>query len=288
MRLVSFSKTGGSAVGLRQGDSIIDLSVAAPKLPRTLAGILAAGASAKAELKKIAAKPKKNAVLKASKVKLLPPIPAPGKILCVGLNYKDHAAEMGNQLPTYPVIFTRFISTLVPHGAKMLAPKASSMFDYEAELAVVIGKRGRNIARDKALSHVGGYSCFNDGSIRDYQTKTSQFTLGKNFDGTGAFGPDLVTPDELPKGAHGLKIKCRLNGQTMQDGTTADLVFDVAALIAEISIIMTLEPGDVIITGTPAGVGMGRNPKVFMKPGDVCEIEIEKIGVLRTPIAQGA
>lgn len=288
MRLVSFSKAGGSAVGLRQGDSIIDISVAAPKLPRTLAGILAAGASAKAELKKVAAKPRKNAVLKASKVKLLPPIPEPGKILCVGLNYKDHAAETGNPLPTYPVIFTRFTSTLVPHGGKMLTPRASTMLDYEAELAVIIGKRGRNIAKDKALAHVGGYACFNDGSVRDYQMKTSQFTLGKNFDGTGGFGPDLVTPDELPKGAHGLKIKCRLNGQTLQDGTTADLVFDVASLIAEISTVMTLEPGDVIITGTPAGVGMARNPKIFMKPGDVCEVEIEKVGVLRNPIAQGA
>lgn len=288
MRLVSFSKAGGSAVGLRQGDSIIDISVAAPKLPRTLAGILAAGASAKAELNKVAAKPRKNAVLKASKVKLLPPIPEPGKILCVGLNYKDHAAETGNPLPTYPVIFTRFTSTLVPHGGKMLTPRASTMLDYEAELAVIIGKPGRNIAKDKALAHVGGYACFNDGSVRDYQMKTSQFTLGKNFDGTGGFGPDLVTPDELPKGAHGLKIKCRLNGQTLQDGTTADLVFDVASLIAEISTVMTLEPGDVIITGTPAGVGMARNPKIFMKPGDVCEVEIEKVGVLRNPIAQGA
>ena len=288
MRLVSFSKAGGSAVGLRQDDSIIDLSVAAPRLPRTLAGILAAGASARAELRKVAAKPRKSAVVKASKVKLLPPIPAPGKILCIGLNYRDHAAEMGNPLPTYPVVFTRFVSTLVPHGGRLLTPKASGMFDYEAELAVVIGKRGRNISREKALSHVGGYSCFNDGSIRDYQTKTSQFTLGKNFDGTGGFGPDLVTPDELPKGAHGLKIKCRLNGQTMQDGTTADLVFDVAALIAEISVTMTLEPGDVIITGTPAGVGMGRNPRVFMKPGDVCEVEIEGVGILRNPVAQGA
>ena len=284
MRFVSFSKAGGSAVGLRQGDSIIDLSVAAPKLPRTLAGILAAGASAKAELKKIAAKPKKNAVLKASKVRLLPPIPDPGKILCIGLNYKDHAAEMGNPLPTYPVVFTRFTSTLVPHGGKMLTPKASSMFDYEAELAVVIGKRGRNIPKDKALSYVGGYSCFNDGSIRDYQTKTSQFTLGKNFDGTGAFGPDLVTPDELPKGAHGLKIKCRLNGTTMQNGTTADLVFDVAALIAEISVAMTLEPGDVVVMGTPAGVGQARTPPVWMKAGDRIEIEIEKIGVLANTI----
>lgn len=288
MRLVTFSTSKGSAVGLREGDFIIDLSVAAPKLPRSLAGILAAGAAAKAELKKVASKPKAKAMLKASKVKLLPPIPAPGKIICVGLNYKDHAAETGNPLPTYPVIFTRFTSTLVAHGGKMLAPKASQMLDYEAELAVVIGKRGRNIAKDKALSHVGGYSCFNDGSVRDYQMKTSQFTLGKNFDGTGGFGPDLVTPEELPKGAHGLVIKCRLNGQTLQNGTTADLVFSVADLIAEISTVMTLEPGDVIITGTPAGVGMARNPRIFMKPGDVCEVEIEGIGTLRNLIAQGA
>jgi 2-keto-4-pentenoate hydratase/2-oxohepta-3-ene-1,7-dioic acid hydratase in catechol pathway len=135
---------------------------------------------------------------------------------------------------------------------------------------------------------VGGYACFNDGSVRDYQMKTSQFTLGKNFDGTGGFGPDLVTPDELPPGAHGLKIKCRLNGKTLQDGTTSDLVFDVASLIAELSTVMTLEPGDVIITGTPAGVGFTRNPKLFMKPGDVCEVEIEKIGVLRNKIVAGA
>ena len=289
MRLVSFSKAaGGSAAGLRLGDGIVDLSVAAPRLPRSVAGILAAGASARAELKKVAAKPRRNSVLKASRVRLLPPVPAPGKIICVGLNYKDHAAETGNPLPTYPVIFTRFAHTLVPHGGRMLAPKASTMLDYEAELAVVIGKRGRNIGRAKALAHVGGYSCFNDGSVRDYQMKTSQFTLGKNFDGTGGFGPDLVTPDELPRGAHGLRVVCRLNGRVLQDGNTSDLVFDVASLIAEISTVMTLEPGDVIITGTPAGVGMARNPKVFMKPGDVCEVEIEGIGTLRNPIAQGA
>jgi 2-keto-4-pentenoate hydratase/2-oxohepta-3-ene-1,7-dioic acid hydratase in catechol pathway len=170
----------------------------------------------------------------------------------------------------------------------MPVPKASAMLDYEAELAVIIGKRGRNVPKEKALSLVGGYACFNDGSVRDYQMKTSQFTMGKNFDGTGGFGPDVVTPDELPAGAHGLKIKCRLNGKVLQDGTTADLVFDVASLIAELSTVMTLEPGDVIITGTPAGVGFTRNPKIFMKPGDVCEVEIEKIGVLRNKIVAGA
>ncbi len=288
MRFVTFSKGGKPVVGVRQGDTIVDLSVAAPRLPKTLAEILAGGRVAMAGIRVALNKPRKGSALKARSAKLLPPIPNPGKIICVGLNYRDHAAETGNPLPTYPVIFTRFNNTLTPHDGKMPVPKASAMLDYEAELAVIIGKKGRNVSKDKALGLVGGYSCFNDGSVRDYQMKTSQFTLGKNFDGTGGFGPDVVTPDELPKGAHGLKIMCRLNGKTLQDGTTADLVFDVASLIAELSTVMTLEPGDVIITGTPAGVGFTRNPKIFMKPGDVCEVEIEKIGVLRNKIVQGA
>jgi 2-keto-4-pentenoate hydratase/2-oxohepta-3-ene-1,7-dioic acid hydratase in catechol pathway len=287
MRFVTFSKGGKAVVGVRQGDTIVDLSVAAPRLPKTLAEILAGGGPAMASIRVALKKPRQGAASKARSAKLLPPIPNPGKIICVGLNYRDHAAETGNALPTYPVIFTRFNSTLTPHDGKMPVPKASPMLDYEAELAVVIGKKGRNVSKARALSLVGGYSCFNDGSVRDYQMKTSQFTLGKNFDGTGGFGPDLVTPDELPKGAHGLKIMCRLNGKTLQDGTTADLVFDVASLIAELSTVMTLEPGDVIITGTPAGVGFTRNPKLFMKPGDVCEVEIEKIGVLRNKIVAG-
>ncbi len=287
MRFVTFSKGGKATVGVRQGDDVVDLAVAAPRLPKSLAEILGAGSSAMAQIKAALAKPRKGSLVKARSVKLLPPIPNPGKIICVGLNYKDHAAETGNPLPTYPVIFTRFNSTLTPHDGKMPVPKASPQLDYEAELAVVIGKGGRNVPKARALSLVGGYSCFNDGSVRDYQMKTSQFTLGKNFDGTGGFGPDLVTPDELPKGAHGLKIKCRLNGKLLQDGTTADLVFDVASLIAELSTVMTLEPGDVIITGTPSGVGFTRNPKIFMKPGDTCEVEIEKIGVLRNKIVAG-
>ncbi len=287
MRFVTFSKGGKAVVGVREGDTIVDLSVAAPRQPKSLAEILAGGRVAMAGIRVALKKPRKGSVSKARSVKLLPPIPNPGKIICVGLNYRDHAAETGNPLPTYPVIFTRFNSTLTPHDGKMPVPKASPMLDYEAELAVIIGKKGRNVSKANALSLVGGYSCFNDGSVRDYQMKTSQFTLGKNFDGTGGFGPDLVTPDELPKGAHGLKIKCRLNGETLQDGTTADLVFDVASLIAELSTVMTLEPGDVIITGTPAGVGFTRNPKLFMKPGDVCEVDIEKVGVLRNKIVAG-
>ena len=288
MRLVTFKKGKELRVGVRSGDSIVDLAVAAPKLPRSVIGLLAGGKAALAAAKKAAAQPRKNAVLKAKSVKLAAPIPNPPKILCVGLNYKDHAAETGNPLPTYPVIFTRFTSTLVADGEKMAVPKASEMLDYEAELAVIIGKGGRNIQADKALGHVAGYSCFNDGSVRDFQMRTSQFTLGKNFDATGGFGPDIVTADELPAGAHGLKVMCRLNGKLLQNGNTRDLIFDVKSLVAELSRVMTLEVGDVIITGTPAGVGNARNPKLFMKPGDVCEIEIEKIGILRNPIAQGA
>ena len=288
MRFVTFKKGKELRVGVMAGKNIVDLSVAAPKLPRSLKGILAAGKSALAEAKKAAAKPRKGSLVSAKSAKLAAPIPDPGKILCVGLNYKDHAAETGNPLPTYPVIFTRFTSTLCAHGEKMAVPKASDMLDYEAELAVIIGKAGRNIPAAKALSHVAGYACFNDGSVRDFQMRTSQFTLGKNFDATGGFGPEIVTADELPAGATGLKIMCRLNGKLLQNGNTSNLIFDVKALVAELSRVMTLEPGDVIITGTPAGVGNARNPKLFMKPGDVCEVEIEKIGILRNPIAQGA
>jgi 2-keto-4-pentenoate hydratase/2-oxohepta-3-ene-1,7-dioic acid hydratase in catechol pathway len=175
-------------------------------------------------------------------------------------------------------------SSLVAHGQPLVRPICSDKFDYEAELAIVIGKPARNVTEANALSHVFGYSCFNDGSIRDYQRKSTQWTMGKNFDGTGPFGPDIVTADELPAGATGLRVVSRLNGETMQNGNTSDMIFSVARTIAIISEVMTLEPGDVIITGTPAGVGYARKPPVFMRPGDVCEIEVEGIGILRNPV----
>lgn len=216
---------------------------------------------------------------------LLPLISRPPKIFCVGLNYLDHAAESPyKDKPTYPAVFPRYATSLVAHGQPMIRPTVSEQFDYEGELVVVIGKGGRHIGKPDALSHVAGYSIFNEGSIRDYQFKSPQWTIGKNFDGTGAFGPVLVTPDELPQGASGLSIETRLNGQVMQKGNTADLLFPVPDLIATISEAITLEPGDVIVTGTPAGIGWARKPPIFMKEGDICEIEIEGIGLLRNRV----
>ncbi len=225
-------------------------------------------------------------VVDLGKVSILPPISKASKILCVGLNYVDHAAEGGMKVPDYPTVFARFNSSLIGHGAPLVCPKVSEQFDYEGEMVAVIGKGGRAISEADALSHVAGYSVFNDGSVRDYQLRTPQWTIGKNFDGTGAFGPAFVTADELPPGAAGLRIQTRLNGRVLQNASTDDLVFSVARLVSLISAAMTLEAGDVIVTGTPAGVGLGHKPPIFMKQGDVCEIEIEKIGLLSNPVVK--
>jgi len=208
----------------------------------------------------------------------------PGKIVCMGLNYADHAKEGGNARPDYPSFFMRGSSSLTAHEAPMIRPTVSDKLDYEAELAFVVGTRAHQLKQNNALSCIAGYSIFNDGSIRDYQRKSTQWTIGKNFDQTGAFGPWLVTPDELPHGASGLHIQSRLNGIVMQDANTADFLWGVAETLVLITECMTLEPGDVVITGTPAGVGYAKTPPVFMKPGDICEVEIEHIGVLRNPI----
>jgi 2-keto-4-pentenoate hydratase/2-oxohepta-3-ene-1,7-dioic acid hydratase in catechol pathway len=221
-------------------------------------------------------------------VELLPPLPVPGKILCIGMNYAEHAAEIGAELPACPEVFVRFPTSLVGHGAPILRPPASDQLDYEGELAAVIGRPGRAIPRDQALAYIAGYSIFNDASIRDVQFRTRQWTLGKNFDATGAFGPVLVTADELPDGARGLRLRTRLNGEVLQDASTSRLIFDVAALVALLSEGMTLEPGDLIVTGTPSGVGFTREPPVFMRPGDVCEVELDGIGVLRNPVRQAS
>jgi acylpyruvate hydrolase len=223
-------------------------------------------------------------VVRLDAVDYLPPLAAPGKIICVGLNYRDHAAEAAMKVPDYPTLFARFPSSLVGHGAALVRPPESDKFDYEGELVAVIGARGRRIEKARALDHVAGYSIFNDGSIRDFQLRTPQWTMGKNFDSTGPFGPVFVTADELPPGAAGLRIETRLNGQVVQSASTADLIFAVASLVSMISVGITLEPGDIIVTGTPSGVGAVRTPPLFMKAGDVCEVEIEKIGTLRNPV----
>lgn len=226
----------------------------------------------------------KGSAINLDQVALLPPLRTPGKIICVGLNYVDHSLESGFVVPDYPTIFTRFTSTLVASGAAIVRPRASVQLDYEGEMVVVLGSGGRHICEEDALNHVLGYSIFNDASIRDYQKKAPQWTIGKNFDGTGAFGPYFVTADELPPGGKGLHIQTRLNGSVVQDASTNDMVFTVARLIAILSEAITLSPGDIIVSGTPAGVGMARNPPLWMRHGDICEVEIEGIGTLRNPI----
>ena len=215
---------------------------------------------------------------------MLPPVPNPGKIICVGLNYSDHAAEANLGIPTSEILFLRVPNSIVGHGQAIIRPKASKHFDYEAELMIIIGRKGRNIPKSKTLDYVAGYSVGNEGSIRDYQMKASQWTLGKNFDKTGSWGPDLVTEDEVPKGGKGLHIETRLNGKVLQSSSTKNMIFDAKAIIHAASVAMTLEPGDIIFSGTPAGVGFVRKPPVFMKAGDVCEIEIEGLGILRNPV----
>lgn len=214
-----------------------------------------------------------------------PPLSKAPKIICLGLNYADHAAEGGFTPPEFPTLFGRFNSSLIGHGEPIILPKVSSQLDYEGELVAILGQGGRNIARADALNHVIGYSIFNDGSIRDYQMKTPQWTAGKNFDDTGAFGPWFVTPDEIPAGAEGLTLQTRLNGQVVQNASTSDMIFGVAETISLLSTFMTLEAGDVLVMGTPAGIGLARKPPLFMKDGDVCEVEIEGLGILRNPIA---
>ena len=281
MRFIRFEDAHGVGLAIEINGRTHGLHEKDAGFPGTLAALVGKGASAlKAAGEKLAAGP----AVDLAKAKALPPFPQPPKIICVGLNYRDHSAESGFKQPDYPTLFTRFATSLVGHDAPVVRPKVSDKFDYEGELVAVIGQGGRHISKADALKHVVGYSIFNDVSVRDYQFKSPQWTVGKNFDGTGPFGPVFVTADELPPGASGLKIQTRLNGQIMQDDNTDNMVFDVATLIATISEAITLEAGDVIVTGTPSGVGQSRKPPVFMKAGDRIEVEIEKIGVLSNPV----
>jgi len=281
MRLIAFDQTGSSRIGLRLGDEVVDLT--ALGYPATLDELLLQGPDAMTAASGAASRAREW--LPLSSIHYLPPLVNPSKAIAVGLNYVDHAAESPyKDPPKHPILFHRFRSSWVAHQESLVRPHVSSAFDYEGEMVVVIGKAGRYIDKAQALAHVAGYSIFNEGSIRDYQLRTTQWTIGKNFDKSGAFGPELVTADELPPGAVGLRLRTRLNGETLQDASTKDMIFDVATLIAACSEAMALQPGDIIISGTPAGVGFARKPPVFMKPGDVCEVEIEDIGVLRNGI----
>ena len=280
MRIVHFEKAGVSGIAADDGSGWHGLTENESGFPGTLPDLIARGADLLRTGKDLL--PQQAIDLNA--VRILPPVPKPPKIICVGLNYDDHLEESGLKKPVYPEIFARFATSLIAHGEPIRRPPESSALDYEAELAVVIGRRGRRIGPDHALDYVAGYSLFNDATIRDFQLRTPQWTMGKNFDATGAFGPWLVTPDAA--GACGLRIQGRLNGLVMQDARTEQLIFGVAALIELISVAMSLEPGDVIITGTPGGVGAARKPPVYMRPGDVFEVEIEGMGVLKNSVQE--
>jgi len=283
LRFTTYLRNSQARLAVADGTSLIDLADARTGVPPDLRAALEAGVNLVAEGR--AALDSSAQRLPLAAQTLAPLVPEPGKIICLGLNYFDHAKEGGRDKPDYPWFFYRGKSSLVAHGQPGVCPKVSSKFDYEAELAVVIGRKvPRHVKRADALQYVFGYSCFNDMSVRDYQKRTGQWTIGKNFDGTGGFGPVLVTADELPAGATDLRIQSHLNGQVMQDANTRDMIFPVDETIALLAECMTLEPGDAIIMGTPAGVGQARTPPVWMKPGDMIEIEIERIGVLRNPI----
>ena len=280
MRFVTFQDGGAEKIGVRQGDTIIDVSAAAAAFGGDMIGVIKGGDAAKAALAKAA---EGGAGKPMADVKLLPPIPNPGKILCIGRNYAAHAAEGGAAPPTYPEVFVRFPSSLVAHGEPLVVPNASDKFDFEGEMAVIIGKTCRHVPEADALSVIAGYSCYNDGSIRDYQRHTSQFVPGKSFYKSGGFGPWMVTADEIPDPAT-LTLMTRLNGEEMQRATTDDLLFSIPQLIHYLSTVSELVPGDVIVSGTTGGVGFYRDPQVFMKEGDTVEIELDKIGILRNPI----
>lgn len=283
MRFVAFQNNGQAALGLRLDQEVVNLT--ALGLPRTLEALLAGGDDALRAAKLAAAAARTR--VPVSELVLLPPVRSPAKAIAVGLNYVDHAAEGNMKAPTYPVLFHRFPSSWVGHQQALVRPHLSTQFDYEGEMVVVIGKAGRCIDKAHALDHVAGYSIFNDGTIRDYQFKSTQWMMGKNFDCSGGFGPDFVTADELPRGAAGLRLQTRLNGRVLQDANTRDMIFDVATLVSVCSEPFALQPGDIIISGTPAGVGFARDPKVLMTAGDVCEVEIEGLGTLSNPVVDG-
>ncbi len=279
MRLASYSIRGTASYGVVTDAGLVDLKTRLGDTCPTLKALLASAGIQQA--RRIAEKA--SADYRLDEVAFLPVIPDVDKIYCIGLNYHSHRQETGRQETPYPTIFTRYANTQVGHLQPLIKPRVSADFDFEAELAVIIGKRGRYVSKDRALEHVAGYACYHDASVRDWQRHTSQWTPGKNFPGTGGLGPWMVTPDEIPDPSQ-LTVVMRLNGQEMQHATTDLMIFSVPTLINYLTTFSELVPGDVIATGTPGGVGFARKPPVYMKPGDVAEVEITGVGVLRNPV----
>jgi 2-keto-4-pentenoate hydratase/2-oxohepta-3-ene-1,7-dioic acid hydratase in catechol pathway len=284
MRFVTLATAMGPRAAIRVGDRYVDLNTTDPNLPTSVRELLIADADIWAGVEHATRRPDAVSVPVAS-ARLLPPIPNPSKILCIGLNYRDHAIEGGKAIPTEPVVFGKFINALRGPGDAIVLPRVSQKVDYEAELVVVIGRRGRHIPVEKALEFVAGYTCGHDVSARDWQFRgeEKQWIIGKTFDSFAPIGPELVLKDELPD-PHNLPVRLRLNGQLMQNSNTREFIFSVPQLLAFLSQIVTLEPGDLIFTGTPPGVGGARKPPIWLKPGDTAEVEIDGIGVLRNPV----
>lgn len=285
MKLASILTPKGARCALAVADGYIDLNATDPGLPSCIKHLLAASPAIRKAAAEVASS--KHAVkYAANAVKLLPPVPKPGKILCIGLNYRDHAIEGGKPIPDEPVIFGKFSNSLIAHGDPIKLSKVAKKVDYEAELVIVIGKTGKHIPNnDSAFEYVGGYTCGHDVSDRGWQFigAEKQWIIGKTFDTFAPTGPVLVTADELSN-PHKLQIQLRLNGTTLQNSNTKEFIFGVPHLLWYISQCVTLEPGDLIFTGTPPGVGIARNPQILLKPGDVAEVEIEGIGLLKNPV----
>lgn len=286
MRLATIETWAGPRAALLVAESFVDIHATEPNIPGNLRQILAGGAELLRQVSELGAR--SNAVkYPAGQARYHAPIVDPQKIICVGLNYKDHAAESGSPIPKDPVLFSKYPTALIGHGETIVLPKVSQEVDYEAELVIVIGKRGRHIAKAAAMDYVAGYSVGHDVSARDWQLKKDgkQWMVGKTFDTFAPIGPVLVTRDEVPN-PQALGIRLKLNGQMMQNSNTAQMIFGVDDLLAYISQVMTLEPGDLIFTGTPPGVGVARKPPVYLKDGDVVEVEIDGLGALRNPVRQ--
>ena len=287
MKVVAFEIQKEARLGVVEGDQVIDLQAADSNASTDLGEWLKKTGGDLTPLADLAKRAPASARKPLSGLTYRLPVARPGKIICLGLNYLDHVKEgaQRDNIPKFPTIFMRGQTSLVPHGQPIVRPTVTETLDYEAEMILVVGKRAKHLTASNALACVAGYSCGNEGSVREFQRKTTQWDMGKNFDHTGGFGPWFVSADELPPGGKGLKIETRLNGQVMQSDNTDNMMFPVIETLVYVTQGMTLDPGDIIFTGTPSGVGFARKPPVWMKNGDVCEIEIQGIGVLRNPIA---
>jgi len=287
MKIVGFEANNGLRLGVVEGDAVIDLQAVDAALPSDLGDVLRRNNGDLKAITDLAGRAPASARRPLAGLIYGFPVARPGKIVCLGLNYLDHVKEgpQRDNIPKFPSIFFRVLTSITPHRQPLIRPRVSIQLDYEAEMVAIVGRRAKHLTMENALSCIAGYSCANEGSVREFQRHTTQWSMGKNFDCTGSFGPWMVSADALPPGGRGLKIMSRLNGNTMQSDNTENMMFPLPETLVYLTKGITLEPGDIILTGTPSGVGHARKPEpVWMKPGDVCEIEVEGVGVLINPV----